>query len=453
MLYYCAGASRSNIEALAGQAVLISYVEKDQLVVIAARAAGIVSHLMLDNGAFATWKSGKAPAELAAYIAFIHANRAGIDHALALDVIPGTFGTAPTALEAEAAFATTLANFDAMMAAGLADVLVPVAHLKMADARLAIAHYIAAGCTYIALGGTVGAPDAEARPWVEGILAEYPGIRFHLLGCSKKWALATTAASCDSTTWLQLNKNGFAKNRYLVRNLPASFYAANPRAVALAAADSEDLGLDMTQIEKLRLGALAMAARVSQLASHTLPAVRMLKGKTPFTATKRTAAMRIVLVACAAQKVDHTAPAALLYTSDLFIKSAAYARHMVATGRADAWYILSAEHHLVDPATMLAPYDKALTTATALERRAWGHKAARQVLALAAKHVTFLAGRDYRDELALVLEAAGVTHDAPMAGLGIGSQKGWLKGQLDAAAIAPVALVPARFVQLSLFAA
>ncbi len=144
--------------------------------------------------------------------------------------------------------------------------------------------------------------------------------------------------------------------------------------------------------------------------------------------------MRIVLVACAASKVEHAAPAAELYTSDLFTKSRAWAEREVAAGRADAWFILSAEHGLVAPRQVLAPYNTTLNAMAPAERRAWAARvwAVLGQAFVAPGSLVFLAGEHYRAALSAAAAAEGHAIEVPMAGLGIGRQKAWLKSALAA---------------------
>lgn len=147
--------------------------------------------------------------------------------------------------------------------------------------------------------------------------------------------------------------------------------------------------------------------------------------------------MHLVLVACSAQKLDRPAAAADLYTSDLFTKASAYARAFIAAGRADAWRILSAKHGLIHPATPLEPYDVSLIGMDPESRRAWGIATAQQVLGLSPSHVTFLAGEAYRAIIESNLMARNIGTSVPVAHMGIGEQKAWLKAvtaQLAAAA-------------------
>jgi hypothetical protein len=131
----------------------------------------------------------------------------------------------------------------------------------------------------------------------------------------------------------------------------------------------------------------------------------------------------VVLVACAATKLDRPAPAQDLYRSGLFRKARRWAeRH------GDRWYILSAKHGLVPPEWLLEPYDRTLNQMTAAERRAWAAQALADLITLTAPgdtHLVFLAGVAYRAQLGVAAERLGYTVEAPLAGLGIGKQLAW----------------------------
>lgn len=134
----------------------------------------------------------------------------------------------------------------------------------------------------------------------------------------------------------------------------------------------------------------------------------------------------VYLVSCVAQKAAQRARAADLYRSDWFRKARAYVE---ATGC--RWFILSAEHGLLDPGAQIDPYDTALAMMSARERHQWGARVVDQLdMALGADYageVVFLAGRLYRTPL---LDYAGQRARIPMIGLGIGQQKAWLAARV-----------------------
>lgn len=132
----------------------------------------------------------------------------------------------------------------------------------------------------------------------------------------------------------------------------------------------------------------------------------------------------ICLVACTSRKGLYPAPAEFLYRSPLF----AGARQF-ATRRADAWFVLSAEHGLLAPNKEIAPYDKALNNLSESERRRWANTVCRALLeeAPAVSRVIFLAGLPYRRHLETLLHQRGIATANPMSSLGIGKQVAWLQ--------------------------
>jgi hypothetical protein len=76
--------------------------------------------------------------------------------------------------------------------------------------------------------------------------------------------------------------------------------------------------------------------------------------------------LRVGLVACGKSKLDHAAPARDLYTGPLFRAASAYAERTY-----DAWFVLSAKHHLVHPDDVLEPYDVSLAGLMHVVRLQW----------------------------------------------------------------------------------
>lgn len=136
------------------------------------------------------------------------------------------------------------------------------------------------------------------------------------------------------------------------------------------------------------------------------------------------------LVSCVAKKATKRERAADLYQSDWFRKARAYVERTACR-----WFILSAEHGLLDPGVAIDPYDTALAMMSAHERRQWGARVAAQLDAALgsdyAGEIVFLAGKLYRTPL---LDYAGPRARIPMIGLGIGQQKAWLAARIAEAA-------------------
>lgn len=156
-------------------------------------------------------------------------------------------------------------------------------------------------------------------------------------------------------------------------------------------------------------------------------------------------ALRVALVSCGKLKLDHPAPAAELYTGPLFTDAR---DHVLANGY-DHWLILSAEHGLVDPDRVLAPYDTTIDSLTVDQLNHWARRVERG-LRLGAGYLddagTYVptdwpgwahtgpvvfdafAAAGYTDPLR---EATGarVTITEPLRGLGMGDRRGWFKQQ------------------------
>jgi len=132
---------------------------------------------------------------------------------------------------------------------------------------------------------------------------------------------------------------------------------------------------------------------------------------------------RLYLVSCVSQKRPYAAPAQELYISPLFRKARAY---VLKSG--SPWFILSAEHGLVNPDTILAPYEKTLNTMNANDRREWSRKVRTQMETVLpeADKVVLLAGKKYREHLEPWLRSRYGIVRVPMEGLRIGKQLQWL---------------------------
>jgi hypothetical protein len=132
----------------------------------------------------------------------------------------------------------------------------------------------------------------------------------------------------------------------------------------------------------------------------------------------------VALVSCVKSKRKTAAPACELYTSALFRGMRRYAE-----ANADAWYILSAEHGLLSPSDIVAPYEKTLLRMPRRERDEWTRRVTQQLLTVVPAHaeVLLLAGARYREGIEPFLKARGCRVTVPMAGLAFGEQLKWLK--------------------------
>jgi hypothetical protein len=106
--------------------------------------------------------------------------------------------------------------------------------------------------------------------------------------------------------------------------------------------------------------------------------------------------VRCYLVSCVSEKRNAPAEARDLYLSALFTKARAYVEQS-----GDPWFILSAEHGLVSPQDVVAPYDKTLNKMGISARRAWAEKVIDQMASRlpACEEIVVFAGARYREFL------------------------------------------------------
>lgn len=132
----------------------------------------------------------------------------------------------------------------------------------------------------------------------------------------------------------------------------------------------------------------------------------------------------VVLVGCVRVKAAHPSPARTLYRSPLFARRRWYAE---AFGR--VWYVLSAEHGLVHPDTVLEPYDVALAYQPEGYRRAWAYwvtaKLQRMEGCLEGRRIEIHADRAHAGPLLPLLRAAGARAVHLLAGLRPSEQLAW----------------------------
>ena len=132
----------------------------------------------------------------------------------------------------------------------------------------------------------------------------------------------------------------------------------------------------------------------------------------------------IALVSCVGRKAPTPMPARDLYTSDWFRKASTYAQRV-----SDQWYILSAEHALLHPDTVINPYERTLNTMPVAERREWAVRvmdSLRRILE-PGDELIFLAGVRYRENIVEPIRDLSCQVAIPMEGLTIGRQLAWLK--------------------------
>jgi hypothetical protein len=126
-------------------------------------------------------------------------------------------------------------------------------------------------------------------------------------------------------------------------------------------------------------------------------------------------------------KAPEAGPACDLYLSPLFGRRRRYAE---SSGR--PWYILSAEHGLLDPGSIIGPYDVHLADQSADYRLAWGEwvaaKLARVRGPVDGVVIEVHAGQAYVDAIEEPLRRRGAVLLTPLTGLRSGEQLAWYDG-------------------------
>ena len=127
----------------------------------------------------------------------------------------------------------------------------------------------------------------------------------------------------------------------------------------------------------------------------------------------------LCLVSCVKTKLREHAPGKELYVSPWFRKARA-----VIEAAGWPWYILSAKYGVIDPDTVIEPYEKTLNAMRKHERIEWSRRVMRALdprLADVGSVVVFAGGK-YRELLAPALHERGITVHVPMEGLRSGEQ-------------------------------
>lgn len=141
--------------------------------------------------------------------------------------------------------------------------------------------------------------------------------------------------------------------------------------------------------------------------------------------------MEVGLVSCTKSKREQPAKPAELYMESAFFRKA----REYAEANHDAWYIISAKYHLLDPdGSPIEPYDDTLSGASVDKKVEWAETVYEQLqekeLLVDENRLVFHAGRDYYDQLIPLLEETPVETEIPTDGLRYGETLAWYNDQL-----------------------
>jgi hypothetical protein len=134
--------------------------------------------------------------------------------------------------------------------------------------------------------------------------------------------------------------------------------------------------------------------------------------------------MRVILISCCSIKRLCPSPAGDLYQSPLFL-----AKRALAEKLGSPWFILSAEHGLLDPGRIIKPYDKTLRDMNKKELSDWYLSSYAQIIekleSLKATKIYDLTSASYLGPNDIEL-AKRFKLIRPLYGLPIGRQLQWL---------------------------
>lgn len=131
---------------------------------------------------------------------------------------------------------------------------------------------------------------------------------------------------------------------------------------------------------------------------------------------------RIFLISCVSKKQNKISKAKELYISPLFKFAYKYAKSQ----NPDKIFILSAKYGLLNPETIIEPYNQTLNKMSQEEIKIWAEKVLTELKKVSNTNedlFTFLAGKNYRK----YLEKEIKNYEVPMKNLGIGKQLKFLK--------------------------
>jgi hypothetical protein len=166
--------------------------------------------ILLDSGAFGVWRSG-AEIDLVTYTEFCLEQREALFEVVALDRIPGSFGTRPTPLQVEESAKLSHANTTFMRKQGLQPI--PVYHYRE-DIRW-LDRMVDEGYDYIGLSSDKRMPGPAREQWPGTCFAHlcgsspYPSVRLHGFGDASFTMLRKYPwFSVDSLSYVVTASNG-----------------------------------------------------------------------------------------------------------------------------------------------------------------------------------------------------------------------------------------------------
>lgn len=248
-----------------------------------------------------------------------------------------------------------------------------------------------------------------------GVLHE-PNVHIHVFGlCSPQYAKAFTqmGLSFDGSTFIREGLGGgmFVSNEEKLIRMPAH---CTPKCNCHVCRVLNRHRIDPRLTNKGRTHTMGRIAHNLNLAIGTY--------------RKFIPKEKIYLVAGCGKQLPYSAAAKDLYCSQHFQACRRYVEE-----KESRWYILSPLHQVLNPETIIKPYDKSPYSLSHQERILWAQQVAENLIQVASLEIefVFLTGKLYRQEVTPILQAKGYETKIPMQHLAIGQQLAWIKKELE----------------------
>jgi len=275
---------------------------------------------------------------------------------------------------------------------------------------------VSIGYRYIAIGGLAARASQKKLvvSWVRAIRDAVPDVWLHVLGLSSPDFMKTwNEIGIQSADGSSHFKQAFTGGAFFTQN-----GAKLTKRSAARTRDGETVPEDMVSCDCKACSVLrgeGVDTRSYGSNEHNMGRaahnLNML-----MRAQKEAMHRKLVLVACCGPKLKGRHRAEDIYQSDLFRKSAAWAKQ-----NGDDWAILSALHGVVSPSTVIEGYDVTLNEMPVIHRKAWAETVRTQLAGRIGDEIVVLAGNRYCEWITDEFKTY-----RPMQGLGIGQQLQWL---------------------------
>ena len=295
-------------------------------------------------------------------------------------------------------------------------------HGQSLSERIEVAkHLLGLGYRHLGIGGLV----AQAREYstslhiiktiTQFVRSHEPNAHIHVFGlCSPQYAKAflQMGLSFDGSTFI---REGLGRGM---------FVSHEEKLIRMPAHSAPKCNCHVCRV----LNRHEIDPRLNKGRNHTMARIAHNLNQVITTYRRFTPKEKVYLVAGCGKQLTYPAAAKDLYCSQHFQACRRYAEEQKSK-----WYILSPLHQVLDPKTVIKPYDKSPYSLSRLERLIWAQQIAQSLMQVTSPEIefVFLTGKLYRQEIEPILHANGYTTGIPMKHLAIGQQLAWINEQLE----------------------